>query len=183
MTWGWPRPGRMAPSSSDRRPPATGLRALMLTCAWVHCAGMDPLYELQAETVKTIANARRLEIIHVLAAGPREVGRLAAEMGLSQPNVSQHLAVMRSAGIVEAERDGREVRYRLADYDVIAACGLMRGGLGGGLSRLSPRGRDQPRPRGSHPRERAMVKEPLMDEPINLVLFSGTDDKLQAAAI
>src|SRR3989304_1983831 len=136
MTWGGPRPGRMAPWSSDRRPPATGLRALMLTCAWVHCAGMDPLYELQAETVKTIANARRLEIIHVLAAGPREVGRLAAEMGLSQPNVSQHLAVMRAAGIVEAEREGREVRYRLADPDVVVACELMRGVLRRRLARL-----------------------------------------------
>src|SRR3989337_196937 len=129
MTWGWPRPGRMAPSSSDRRPPATGLPALMRTCAWVHPAGMDPLFELQAETVKTIANARRLEIIHVLAAGPREVGRLAAEMGLSQPNVSQHLAVMRAAGLVEAEREGREVRYRLADPDVVVACDAMRGVL------------------------------------------------------
>ena len=48
-----------------------------------------------------------------------EVGRLAEEMGVSQPNVSQHLAVLRAAGIVEAERDGREVRYRLADPDVI----------------------------------------------------------------
>lgn len=98
---------------------------------------MDPLFELQAETVKTIANARRLEIIHVLAAGPCEVGRLAAEMGLSQPNVSQHLAVMRAAGIVEAEREGREVRYRLADPDVVVACDLMRGVLRRRLARLA----------------------------------------------
>ena len=55
-----------------------------------------------------------------------EVGRLAKAIGASQPNVSQHLAVLRSAGLVEAERNGREVRYRLADPDVMVACGLMR---------------------------------------------------------
>ena len=98
---------------------------------------MDQLYELQAETCRTLANARRLEIIHVLATGPREVGRLAAEMGVTQPNVSQHLAVMKAAGIVEAERDGREIRYRLVDTDVVAACDLMRGVLRRRLARLA----------------------------------------------
>jgi DNA-binding transcriptional ArsR family regulator len=98
---------------------------------------MDPMYELQAETCKILANARRLEIIHNLAGGPREVGRLAAEMGVSQPNVSQHLAVMRAAGIVEAEREGREIHYRLADPDVVAACNLMRGVLHRRLARLA----------------------------------------------
>jgi ArsR family transcriptional regulator len=76
---------------------------------------MDEVYKLQVEILKTIANVRRLEIIHLLADGPREVSRLAEEMGISQPNVSQHLALMRAAGVVEADREGREVRYRLAD--------------------------------------------------------------------
>ncbi len=98
---------------------------------------MDAIYELQAETCRMLANARRLEIIHILASGPREVGRLAAEMGVSQPNVSQHLAVMKAAGIVEAERLGREVQYRLADPDVVAACDLMRGVLQRRLARLA----------------------------------------------
>ena len=56
---------------------------------------------------------------------------------LSQPNVSQHLAVLRAAGLVEAERDGREVRYRLADPDVMVACGIMRGVLERRLRRLA----------------------------------------------
>jgi ArsR family transcriptional regulator len=64
------------------------------------------------------------------------VGRLAAAIGASQPNVSQHLAVLRSAGIVEAERDGREVRYRLTDPDVLLACDLMRAVLERRLNRL-----------------------------------------------
>jgi DNA-binding transcriptional ArsR family regulator len=50
--------------------------------------------------------------------------------------VSQHLSVLRAAGIVEAERDGREVRYRLADPDVMVACGVMRSVLERRLTRL-----------------------------------------------
>lgn len=97
---------------------------------------MDEITALQAEVLKTLANSRRLEIIHRLAEGPCEVRRLAEEIGASQPNVSQHLAVLRSAGIVDAERDGREVRYRLADPDVVVACSVMRGVLQRRLTRL-----------------------------------------------
>lgn len=98
---------------------------------------MDELTILQAEVLKTLASPRRLEIIHRLAAGPRGVGHLADELCLSQPNVSQHLSILRTAGIVEAERDGREVRYRLVDPDVMRACTLMRGVLERRLLRLA----------------------------------------------
>ena len=98
---------------------------------------MDEITTLQADVLKTLANPRRLEILHRLADGPREVGRLAAELGIPQPNVSQHLAVLRSAGVIEAERDGREVRYRLSDPDVIVACGVMRAVLERRLARLA----------------------------------------------
>jgi ArsR family transcriptional regulator len=97
---------------------------------------MDDITILQAEVLKTLASPRRIEILHVLARGPIEVGRLAELIGASQPNVSQHLAVLRTAGIVDAERDGREVRYRLTDPDVTVACALMRGVLERRLTRL-----------------------------------------------
>ena len=97
---------------------------------------MDEITILQAEILKTLASPRRLEILHAVAEGPIEVGRLAEAIGASQPNVSQHLAMLRSAGIVEAERDGREVRYRLADPDVMVACGVMRVVLERRLRRL-----------------------------------------------
>jgi ArsR family transcriptional regulator len=98
---------------------------------------MDAITTLQADVLRTLAHPRRLDILHRLADGPREVGRLADELGLSQPNVSQHLAVLRAAGVVEAERDGREVRYRLADPDVMVACGVMRRVLERRLTRLA----------------------------------------------
>jgi ArsR family transcriptional regulator len=97
---------------------------------------VDEITNLQAEVLKTLANPRRLEILHALANGPTEVGRLATLIGATQPNVSQHLAVLRSAGIVDAERDGREVRYRLSDPDVMVACGVMRTVLERRLTRL-----------------------------------------------
>lgn len=100
-------------------------------------ASMDDVTILQAEILKVLASPRRLDLLHALADGPCEVGRLAVLVGLSQPNVSQHLAVMRAAGVVEAERDGREVRYRLADPDVLVACRTMRGVLERRLTRLA----------------------------------------------
>jgi ArsR family transcriptional regulator len=97
---------------------------------------MDEITILQAEILRTLASPRRLEILHALARGPIEVGRLAEAIGATQPNVSQHLGVLRAAGIVEAERDGREVRYRLTDPDVMVACGVMRLVLERRLTRL-----------------------------------------------
>ena len=98
---------------------------------------MDEVYRLQAEVLKTLANPRRLEILHLLADGPREVSRLAEELGISQPNASQHLAVMRAAGIVDAVREGREVRYSLSDPDVVTACAIMRAVLQRRIRRLA----------------------------------------------
>jgi DNA-binding transcriptional ArsR family regulator len=109
----------------------------MRTCAWIDASAMDKITELQATILKALANPVRLQILHALADGPAVVGRLAADLELSQPNVSQHLAILRSTGRVEADRGGREARYRLADPDVIVACDLMRGVLERRLERLS----------------------------------------------
>ncbi len=98
---------------------------------------MDEINNLQADVLRALANPRRLQIMHRLADGPVEVSTLAAELGMSQPNVSQHLAVMRAAGVVEAERVGREVRYRISDPDVIVACATMRRVLERRIDRLA----------------------------------------------
>ena len=109
----------------------------MRTCACVDAEFVDEILILQADVLRTLAHPRRLEILHRLADGPTEVGRLAEALGLSQPNVSQHLAILKSAGVVDAERSGREVRYGLADPDVMRACALMRGVLERRLDRLA----------------------------------------------
>ena len=87
----------------------------------------DGIYGLQASLLKTMASPRRLELIHLLSeTGPIEVRKIAEHFGVPQPTISQHLAALRTAGLVEAVRDGREVRYKLADPEIVAACSLMR---------------------------------------------------------
>jgi ArsR family transcriptional regulator len=100
-------------------------------------ADMDPMHELMAEICRTLAHPARIAILHLLATGPHEVRRLAQELAISQPNASQHLSVMRGAGLVEAEREGREVLYRLADPDIIGACDRMAGVMRRRLARMA----------------------------------------------
>lgn len=111
--------------------------ALMPMWAYADDVAMDPIHELQAEICRTLSHPVRIAILHLLAEGPREVGRLATALGISQPNVSKHLAVMRQAGLVEAVRDGRGVHYHLADQGVIGACDLMAKVMRRRLARLA----------------------------------------------
>jgi ArsR family transcriptional regulator len=98
---------------------------------------MDPIHELQADICRTLSHSVRIAILHLLADEPREVGRLADALGISQPNVSKHLAVMRTAGLVEAARDGRGSLYRLTDPGVIGACDLMADVMRRRLARMA----------------------------------------------
>lgn len=96
----------------------------------------DDIYALQASILRTLASARRLEMVQLLSEGPWEVRRLAEHFGTSQPVISQHLAAMRAVGIVESVREGRDVRYRLVDPDLVGACTLMRRVLVRQIARL-----------------------------------------------
>ena len=84
------------------------------------------LYELHAAICQTLANPKRLEIIDRLRDGEIPVSELAEAMGISQANLSQHLAVMRQKGIVTTRREGLSVYYRLSNPKIIKACDLMR---------------------------------------------------------
>ncbi len=67
-----------------------------------------------ADLFRTLADPTRLAIFERLAReGERSVGALVGEAGVSQPAVSQHLAVLRQAGLVSDRREGRSVRYRV----------------------------------------------------------------------
>jgi DNA-binding transcriptional ArsR family regulator len=90
----------------------------------------------QASMLRSLASAHRLRILHLLGEGSWEVGDIGRELGLSQAATSQHLGAMRRAGLLEATRDGRSVRYEVADPQILAACALMRSVLVRRLSRL-----------------------------------------------
>ncbi len=97
----------------------------------------EDIYAIQATILRTLGSARRLEIIHLLGDRALEVHCIAEQLGVSQPTISQHLAALRGVGLVDAIRDGRDVRYALTDPGVLQACDLMRDVLFRRLGRLS----------------------------------------------
>jgi DNA-binding transcriptional ArsR family regulator len=66
-----------------------------------------------ADAFNAIAELRRREILDLLVDGERPVGELVALLGLSQPQVSKHLRVLREVGVVDVRPEGRERFYRL----------------------------------------------------------------------
>lgn len=83
-----------------------------------------------------VAEESRREILDLLAAGPRAVGEIAAEAGLSQPNASRHLRILREAGLVEPRVEGQRRIYELRPAGLAELIGwvapyqrLWRGGL------------------------------------------------------
>ncbi|MGE0553116.1 MAG: ArsR/SmtB family transcription factor [Gemmatimonadales bacterium] len=84
------------------------------------------VYDQLARVAKSMASAVRLELLDLLSQAPRTVESLALETGQSIANTSQHLQVLRRACIVEAEKQGQYVRYRLADAQVADLCRSLR---------------------------------------------------------
>lgn len=73
-----------------------------------------------------LSDATRRAILAALAAGPRSAGELGAPFPISAPAVSQHLALLREAGLVEVERVGRHRVYSLRPDPLLAAADWMR---------------------------------------------------------
>ena len=84
------------------------------------------IFQLQAELCKSLADPKRLMIIHELRDGEKSVGELAERLGLKQSNTSQHLALLRNTGIIVPRREGSTVYYSLVNPRVSDACDLVR---------------------------------------------------------
>ena len=84
------------------------------------------LFEMQAEISKTLANPLRLAMLHLLKDGEKTVNDLAQNLGISQSNVSQHLALMRQRQIVKTRKTGSTVYYRVASPKISQACNMVR---------------------------------------------------------
>jgi rhodanese-related sulfurtransferase len=87
----------------------------------------DSVYEQLARLGKALAAPKRLELLDLLCQGPRTVEALAAQAALSVANASQHLQVLRGARLVEADKRGVFVEYRLADDQVCRFFHSLRG--------------------------------------------------------
>ena len=86
----------------------------------------DALRDRSAAVAKALADAKRLCVVERLAEGERSVSDLSRDVGCQVPNMSQHLAVLRSAGIVASRREGNTVFYRLADPSVLEVYRLLQ---------------------------------------------------------
>ena len=84
------------------------------------------LFEHQAGICKTLADAKRLMILHELRDSEKSVGQLVSGLDLPQANVSQHLAILRERGIVTTRREGTTIYYRLANPKIGQACDLVQ---------------------------------------------------------
>ena len=89
-------------------------------------AAKTVLFDEFAVAAKALASGRRIELVDVLANGERTVEALAGEVGLSVANTSQHLQVLRQAGLVSSRRAGTSVHYRLAAPEVFELWRTLR---------------------------------------------------------
>ena len=101
------RPGQMESASIDAR----------------------PLHEMHADMCQALANKYRLAIMHILKDGEKCVSDLAAELGISVHNVSQHLRVLRERLLVRPRKEGQTVYYSITNPKFVQACALIREAL------------------------------------------------------
>ncbi len=80
---------------------------------------------MHAEMCKTISNPRRQAILDTIRGGELTVSELIEKTGISQANLSQHLAILRSKGVVKTRRDGNNIYYSISNIKIIEAYDLI----------------------------------------------------------
>ncbi len=84
------------------------------------------IYQRQSQICKAFANPVRIQILEMLGQRERYVSELLEELGISKPNLSQHLAILRNAGVVTTSRVGKQLSCTLTMPEVKNACELIR---------------------------------------------------------
>jgi ArsR family transcriptional regulator len=84
------------------------------------------IFKRHAELMKALANAKRLEVVHLLRQGKLTVSEMVKMLGLRQANLSQQLMVLRKIGVVAAQRRGKEIYYSLTHVNFARASDLLR---------------------------------------------------------
>jgi len=95
----------------------------------------EGLYVLHAELCKALAHPVRLKVLDLLRQGEECVCRLAPAVKVTESNLSQLLAVLRRAGIVETRREGHSIYYRVRDNRIFGVIDRMRAILADQLAR------------------------------------------------
>jgi DNA-binding transcriptional ArsR family regulator len=84
------------------------------------------IYERQARICKAFAHPGRLQILDLLGDGELRVAELQEALGISKTSISQHMAVLKSVGVLSTRREGKQVYCSLAMPEVKQACQLIR---------------------------------------------------------
>ena len=87
---------------------------------------MEKIFELHADVCKVFSNAKRLEVLNILRDKEMTASDLIGEIGLSKANLSQHMSILKSKGVVLTRREGVNIYYRISNPKIIQACDLMR---------------------------------------------------------
>lgn len=82
--------------------------------------------QLEANFCAALSDPLRLLILYTLNESPRNVTELSTELGLNQPTTSRHLKILRERGLVESDRNGTTITYRISDPRLIQALDLLR---------------------------------------------------------
>ncbi len=85
----------------------------------------NSFYNMHAEVCKTLANPRRQAIIDALREGELKVNDLIEKTGIPQANLSQHLAILRTKGVVSTKKKGNNVFYSISNKKIIQAYDLI----------------------------------------------------------
>ena len=81
--------------------------------------------QLVAERFKVMSDPMRLQILNSLQAGELNVMQIVETTGASQPNISKHLKILQTAGLVARRREGNQVFYGIADESIFVMCELV----------------------------------------------------------
>ncbi len=87
-------------------------------------------YEGQAQLLKVLTHPARLAILNILLDGEHCVCHMEAHLGFRQSYISQQLAVLREAGLIQDRRDGWNIFYRVADLRIYSVLDAVQGMLG-----------------------------------------------------
>jgi ArsR family transcriptional regulator len=91
--------------------------------------------QLEADFCFALSDPTRILMLYALSEGPRNVTEIAHELGITQPNASRHLKVLRERGLAQSTRQGTNITYHLSDERVIQALDLLRACMRDGLAR------------------------------------------------
>jgi ArsR family transcriptional regulator len=101
-------------------------QAAVMSAATVKANNSKEIFERQARICQAFAHPARLQILDLLGSGEHGVSELQKTLGISKTRISQHLTILKSAGVLSTRRSGKQVFCSLAIPEVKQACQMIR---------------------------------------------------------